>query len=652
MQQNQLPLPGTRCPLLLRWVTALCWVIAILLPKNSQARQTGDTHPYADSLEQVLHGKLAAADRAQNLFLLSQYWADLDSAKGVQYALQALEYNPHDAYSEGMAHYYLGSAFFDYDKPRAQQEYQQAIQWLQQSENTKAFALLSKAWHNYGALEERQGREKNFADILLNKVIPLAIRAGDTLHLGNYYLSLSVVFGNIYDYDRAIEYARKAAQVFNRQQPGSEYLIECYTKIAEHYLSKEDLNNAKPFLDSAALALQRYPVSALGPAYYQTEGRYYNLLKKWPQALTSFQHGLQLAEQTNRLYDAATISMEVYQAHKAQHHFDTAKQILLTLYHRPYVKEMPENMRLILRELASTDSALHQPWQAYHWMLQYTTLTDSLTGNQTRVQISELEAKYNYAEKEKELLQLQARSGRQKLLLWGSLALLAGTSVLFVYLYRQHRFKAAQREQIVVAQALLQGEERERARLARDLHDGLGGMLAGMKIHLSEMVNEQDNTLHRIIGQLDHSVAELRRIARNMMPEALLRSGLERALEDLCDAHSTDKLKVILQTIDISASLPLQVQLIVYRIVQELLANVVKHALATEVLIQCSQLDNIFYITAEDNGKGFSPEAVEQSGKGIGLDNIKHRVAFLQGKIDIRSRPGQGTVINIELLCQ
>lgn len=627
----------------------------LLLPFSSPARQNAGSHPYADSLQRVLQASLSNEQRAQNLFLLSQYWADLDSAKGVQYALQALEYNPHDNLSEGKGHYYLGNVFFEYDIPRAQQEYMLAIPLLQHNGTQKAFALLSKAWHNYGALEERQGHEKQFAGILLNKVIPLALQAGDTLHTGNYYLSLSVVFGNIYDYEKAISYAKKAVEVFRQYEPGSELLLDCYNKVAEHYISRDDFAAAKPFLDSARYILQRYPSSIHAPSYYQNEGRYYNGTKDLPRAMASFRQGLIMAERLNRQYNATTIMMEQYQVYKAQHKLDTARQILLSIYHRPYVREMPENMKLVLRELASTDSALNHPQAAYSWLVQYMALADSLTASQSSIQIRELEAKYNYADKEREVLKLNAKTTRQDQLLWATLGLLLMATLVFFYFYRQRKFKATQQlqylqqeKQVAVTQAVLEAEEQERTRLARDLHDGLGSILAGIKINLSELSGQESGLVKKMIGRLDNAVSELRRIARNLMPEALLRSGLETALEDLCQSVVTDKMNVVLQTISIARDLPVQVQIIVYRIVQELLANAVKHAMATEVLVQCSQLDDVFYITVEDNGKGFASEAPA----GMGLENIRNRVDFLQGKMEIRAMPGKGTAINIELKCQ
>nr|WP_068888721.1 sensor histidine kinase [Pedobacter panaciterrae] len=632
--------------------------VFLVLVSLSSFGQQSESNQYADSLETLLRKPLSDTTRAKTLFLLSQYWADLDSAKGVHYAEEALKFNPNGDYYEGEAHYYLGSAFFEYDIPRAQREYMIAEKFLRNIHTREAYALSSKIWHNYGALEERSGKERSFANILLNNVIPLATKAGDTSHIGIYYMSLGVVFINVFDYDKSIQYYKKAIAILKNNSNNNERLMNCYAKIAENYLNKENYGAAKPFLDSAKTLLNLYPQSIHVPSCYLAEGRYYNGIKNYEKALESFEKGIRVAETLKRFYDATSIMMEQSQTYKAQKKYTEAKKLLLKIYTRPYVAEMPENMLLVLRELARTDSALNNPKAANNWLLKFIKLSDSLSAKQTDVQIKELEAKYNYSEKGKEILRLNEKAKMQRLFLWSSLALLILTALLFIYFYKQRRIKGDQQikslrqeQQIAVAQALLNGEERERGRLARDLHDGLGGMLAGVKINLSEITPDDQGQLNKVISQLDNSVTELRRIARNMMPEALLRSGLETALHDLCQSTSTDKMNVEFQTLNITRDLSVQVQLIIYRIVQELLTNVVKHAAATEVFVQCSQLENIFYITIEDNGQGFNMD-LRSDNKGIGMANIRNRVEFLQGKMDIRSSPEKGTAINIELVCR
>lgn len=204
--------------------------------------------------------------------------------------------------------------------------------------------------------------------------------------------------------------------------------------------------------------------------------------------------------------------------------------------------------------------------------------------------------------------------------------------------------KVEQEQELKLIQALLDGEERERLRVARDLHDGLGGALAGIKLKLSHdpAVDE------KVVAQLESSISELRRIARNLMPERLMQSGLETALKDLCASFANPKLEIEFQANGISQDIPLTTQVNIYRIIQELLANSVKHSGATKIIVQCIQEGKQFLVTVEDNGKGFSVTDPQHS-NGLGLNNIHNRVKNLRGSMDIVSEIDEGTSVNIEL---
>lgn len=220
--------------------------------------------------------------------------------------------------------------------------------------------------------------------------------------------------------------------------------------------------------------------------------------------------------------------------------------------------------------------------------------------------------------------------------------------------FQQQLKEMEQRQQIVVTEALLEGEERERRRIARDLHDGLGGMLAGIKIKLSSYSRQrvaatpkEQTELEHITGQLDNSVTELRRIARNMMPESLIRFGLQTALKELCESMLSRDIGINFIALDINDQMDLSKQVVIYRIIQEALANAIRHSKARHIMVQCSQNNDRFYITIEDDGVGFDKTTLP--GKGNGLTNIENRVKYLNGTMDVISGPNEGTTINMEL---
>ncbi|MBK8610120.1 MAG: hypothetical protein IPL84_09260 [Chitinophagaceae bacterium] len=202
---------------------------------------------------------------------------------------------------------------------------------------------------------------------------------------------------------------------------------------------------------------------------------------------------------------------------------------------------------------------------------------------------------------------------------------------------------------------MLKGQEEERSRLAKDLHDGLGGMLSGVKLSFVNMKEnlimdaESVTSFEKSILQLDNTIAELRKVAHNLMPEALVKFGLKNALLDFCNSMQlSGKTKIIFEQLGTERLLSNTADLYIYRIAQELINNAIKHADADQILVQLTKTTEKVLLTVEDDGKGFNTELVK-SAKGIGLKNIQQRVDYLKGKIDIASQTAEGTSVNIEL---
>ena len=189
--------------------------------------------------------------------------------------------------------------------------------------------------------------------------------------------------------------------------------------------------------------------------------------------------------------------------------------------------------------------------------------------------------------------------------------------------------------------------------MAKDLHDGLGGMLSGIKLNLTSVkenliVAETDTKLfNNSIKQLDGAIVEMRRIAHNMMPEALIKFGLSDAIEDYCnDINESNTVQMHYFQLNLQQSLEKSMEVILYRIVQELSNNAIKHADAKNIIIQIIKHDHGITLTVEDDGKGFDTGLLT---KGAGLQNVQSRVDYLRGRIEINSKAGEGSTFNIEI---
>jgi two-component system, NarL family, sensor kinase len=540
---------------------------------------------------------------------------------------------------------------------------------LQPYDVPEAHKLRSIIWNNYGIVQQMKGDEKGALDAFANKAVQHATQSGDFLVLGKSYKGIATIFMNSNRREKAAGYLQQAIDALHRAPRENPInlteLIETYINAAENFVNLHTYDSARNMLTQARTLLAPYPASNLYTIFYFAEGIYLDKTGQSAQAVKSLDKGIDLATRLGAVLSTNRLMYAKYKALSNQKEYKKAAEVLTRLIDNPYVFTIDK--QLYYKELYTTYAALGNTQEAFRWAQQYITLSDSLHQQQLQQDIAELENKFKHAESERKITALQAEKERAATELHSNqlLAGLLGTISLFLSVsivlgvvlyrqrsahYRQQLKDAEQQQQIQLTRALMQGEEKERKRLAADLHDGLGGQLAGIKINLSRLATgapHPDTQLQKVIEQLDVSANELRRIARNMMPESLLLMGLEPALKDMCDSLSTDTTTVVFQPFGIQRDIHPEIQINIYRIVQELLTNAVRHAQASEILVQCSQNETRFFITLEDNGQGFDTTAVAAK-PGIGLSNARSRVEYLNGKLDITSALGEGTTINIE----
>ncbi len=201
-------------------------------------------------------------------------------------------------------------------------------------------------------------------------------------------------------------------------------------------------------------------------------------------------------------------------------------------------------------------------------------------------------------------------------------------------------------------QAMVSGQEAERTRIATDLHDSLGGMLSTLKLQYDSLQIDHDELsgnpdYHKIMDLIDEACKDVRDISRNLRPNALEKLGLSAALKDLINRYnSRGSLDISLHINDVDGILNEDAKLHVYRIIQELLNNALKHAKASEIDVQINKNDEDIMVMVEDNGVGFIEAEVE---KGLGLGNLQSRVNLLKGEISIDSVPEQGTSVIVHI---
>ena len=646
---------------------------------------------YSDSVYRQIGIIKNQEEKAVALLDLSFFWSDHDISKALHYIAEAknrLGTKTKTDYYGGLIAFYTASVYFDKDPNKAKQFYMEAERLLQkvdQAQKLKAIHYRARSWGSYGALLQREDKANEYVDILLDKVIPLAAQTNDVTLLGNNYQNVAMNLMNLQEYEKAAPYYRKALSLLREKENASEERLTLYVNAARNALFAKEYQQSKMMLDTASMIANLIPNSIYVPMYHTVAGSYYAATKNFGKAHEHLSEGLARAKTLNNDELISTLLYDQFKAYQQDGQHMNAKDKLLEVL--PYIEKTASlaNKQMVYYHFATSTAALNQYQEAVKWYEAYKVVTDSLFSNKNRAQILELERKYQTTEKEKELLKIKSQHQEQSLALQKnrSIAFISASLCMLLFVlgftwYRtqqskkrlleqkelllQEELKSHQQEsKIQLYNAMLQGEERERSRLARDLHDGMGGMLASVKMKLSAVTDHMGlqqvdaaaiGDLQTIISQLDLSVNELRRVSHNLMPDSLLYRGLEDALKDLCKSMAQSDIAIDFQSAALRGNYSHPFLMSVYRIVQELLTNALKHSEADQVWVQCSEDDDILYLSVEDNGTGFKQSTENVNHTGMGLSNIRNRIALLNGHLEIDTSPGKGSSFHVQLPMQ
>ncbi len=322
----------------------------------------------------------------------------------------------------------------------------------------------------------------------------------------------------------------------------------------------------------------------------------------------------------------------------------------------------PELMSNNYLELSTIAQKQGDYKKALAYFQQRTALRDSIFNLEKTKQIEELNTKYETVKKEQMIEQQQNRITLQNFIFLGVGGLVLLLSLLVHSQYKRYKLRkesqlqaAIMKQQELATKAVIEAEENERQRIAKDLHDGVGQMMSAAKMNLSAFESElqftdrkQQQDFEKLIQLVDESCREVRTVSHLMMPNALLKNNLADAIRDFTDKLDKKMLNVHLYTEGLEQRLNSGVETVLYRVLQECVTNVIKHANAGTLDISIVKDKDGISATIEDNGKGFDTTDKEKF-EGIGLKNIITRVGYLKGTVDFDSAPGRGTVVALHV---
>ena len=663
-------------------IHAISLVVLSFFPYvGSQAQIKEDVvNLYADSLLKQANSASSKEQKIEKILNLSRFWSEHDSTKASLFLNQArnLMDTPPTDFQQGLYYLYRSNILVDYAPSEAKNLLLLADSLLKRGKSAKNYYYLSKVWNNYGVIIQTEDKSEEFLQNILQKSLPYARLSGDSSEVAYQLHNIALQMENVADYEKASRYYLAAMLTIRDIRSAEDRKMEIFSNAARNEIFLRKYDTAKIYLDSARNLLPGLFHSTNLPAFYRTEFLFYRHLKNPTKALKSYNEGVKAAKRLGNDYLLTDLNFELYAFYRDLGNYQKAKYFLdLSRQTQPY--KLLKNMGLFHYEMAKTEYKLGNYKSAYWQMDSLANILDSLYLTDVATKIKSLEVQHATSEKENKILKLEA-SNRDKelqlatnrgwILIFGAGFILTLCIAIFAWrlsiknkkilvqteqLHMEELRSINQREKLRQFDAMLQGQEAERNRLAKDLHDGLGGLLAGVKLKLSaieskynKQITKNPNEVEEVIQQLDYSVDELRRIAHNMMPESLRYEGLSPALCDLCQLMSTPQTKVTFQNLGINDQYPENLRITIYRVSQELITNAIKHAEAKSIILQCSELDDWLFITVEDNGKGMDLEK-EEKNKGIGIINIQNRISLLNGQVETLSTLGEGTTVNIQI---
>ncbi len=553
-----------------------------------------------------------------------------DYKTAINYYKKTIDHSEIDDYNPEKKSFYpalLNLYFYLGDYPSAMETISREMLTAQKSKDQQRIA------HCNNILGYINFKQENFAasETFYNRYINMALVLKDSLMLAHAYGELSDVFTTAHKYREAIAVLLNTINISDRllADPGRldpnfvnaltpQYKGKAYYRLSKTYKSMGDMAAAKTY---AAKALA------------QTK-------------LISFPH-----------YDFASFYINAGDIFRKENIFDQALYYLH--YGNRISKEIQhrENTRDAAQALSQTYAALKQYDSAFYFHQVYTGLKDSIVNNETKMKIAGIQGKYDIAQKDKEIVrQQQIRN-----VLTGCFIFLL---VVLLLLYNSYRLKQKNkyqqqlnRQQNELFNAIVTTQDVERKRIAQDIHDSLGSILSAAKLKLSSLVEnkqlmppEQREKYQASLDLLDEASSELRNISHNIMPATLSKLGLQAALQNLIDkiqAHSNAY--ITFTSHGFEERIEEATEISIYRIILELLNNIIKHAAAKKVTIQLIKYPAYINLVIEDDGNGFDYNRAIDEKKGIGLGNILSRVDYLNGSIDVDSAAGKGTTVIIEI---
>ncbi len=503
------------------------------------------------------------------------------------------------------------------------------------------------------------------------KALDLAEGMSDSALLAGTYVSLANIFHDFEDFEEGKKYGYHALRVARNLQETKPWLyIDALNIIAINFDDNRQYDSALYYhglvekftltldekvsldrtLNNMGNTLKKMGLVDSSKSYFL---RAYSIIRESNSPIMSY-------HEATVFTNLADVSSQQGNKKEAFEYVAKASRAALTSGNYEKIRDLYHMKYLVNKRAGRMDSALVN-------LEKHLYLRDSVLNDRNARLVKDLEVAYRTEKKEKENAELQAVTARQSLELNAARnrnILLGAVAGIFLIIggfgyrnlkLRQMAEKAAAEEELqkIRFQSVIETEERERIRIAKDLHDGLGQILATTKLNVASLEGDQksgeeEELVSRSMNLLDQSITELRAISHAMMPQVLRNKGLQPALHELAEhINISMQVQLILEADEDVFEEDKTRQSSLYRVIQEVVNNMLKHSEATEIRLLLKKQSSGIDLRISDNGKGFDTAKIE-TGEGLGWSNIFSRIRLMNGRVDVRSSY-TGTIVDIKV---
>ncbi len=493
----------------------------------------------------------------------------------------------------------------------------------------------------------------------------------DTLNMIRTYDNISTAYSKLKLVSESEKFIKKSDNL-------AQYITDLnektwhYCNVGYNYSQKGQFDLAIDYYEKASLFAEKSNNKPLLSTIYINFGYVYSQKKDQQKRFNYYQKAYDLNKSFGGTTDMALICNNLGAYYYDKNDFSKAQYLFkegLT-----YIDSTFYSYQLTLwKSLTEVYIKSGQKENALFAFQKVISIKDSIFNKEGVKQIMEMKTKYEMDEisnqnlllmKENQINELELKGTQNKIsfLIFILVLIILGSFLYFNYQrfkITEERFKQQAlldqekiKQQVLRSEAIIETENHERSRIAKDLHDGVGQILSTSHlnlIHLSELHPEIKNDLEKVINLVNDSIKEVRLVSHELMPQSISKKGLITAIEEFLDKLKIqDKLEIEFEVYDFTDKIKPDIEVVIYRVLQEITNNIIKHAKATHINIQLSKDTEEILLIVEDNGIGFDFEnAILKSG--IGLKNIISRVELFHGKVNFDSKIGNGTTITVEI---